>query len=301
MNLTQVLQLVAAQIKADAGQLVAYAYEYTGGGYDINPVNSKWPQGSLWGVEAQILYALVRHLKPEKVVEIGGWAGASAAALASAVKANGHGQVVSVDNQVGAMEHGSLFPVELQPYATLVRANGEDWLAAQPDHSIGLIFEDATHEAELVALLSSLALRKLVPGGLLVNHDAAHDFAYVGGGQRVNSDVGLAVRNGLAKANAYFTPYLAEPSDCGVAITVAPGISQKPEPEDMIGIDETLEGFPVHAGFAPSVGIAPIESALPYDSDGQEPSVDPQAPAETISEPPPDKPKAKRGRKPKAK
>lgn len=224
MKLNEALTLMAAQLKADPQKLMAFAAEDMLGGYDINEANRKFPMGSLWEPEGKILYALVRLLQPETVVEIGGWAGCSAAHLAAAVRANGHGHITSVDNGSEGMAHGHLLPDEFKSFVTLVNANGEDWLAAQPDHSIGLLFEDASHGTALVALLAKLALHKLEPGGVMVNHDAAHDFAFVGGGQRVNSPVGREVRDGLAQANVYFKPYLVEPSDCGVAITVIPGV-----------------------------------------------------------------------------
>lgn len=230
MKLNEVLTMMAAQVRADAQALIGFAAEDTLGGYDIDERNRKFPIGSLWEPEGKILYALVRWLKPDKVVEVGGWAGCSAAHMALAVKANGRGKVFSVDNWIGDSQgtvgagHGDLIPVELRQYVELVKADGRDWLDAQDDNSIGLVFEDADHSTELTAYLSRAALQKLEAGGVLVNHDAAHDFAIVGGGQRIGSTVGLEVRAGLEKAGLYFRPYLAEPSDCGVAITVKPGV-----------------------------------------------------------------------------
>lgn len=226
-ELNEVLQLIASQTKADAQQLIDFAAEDTIGGFHIDESQRKWPVGSLYEVEGQILYALIRYFKPESVVQIGGWAGCSAAHLALAVKANGVGHVTSVDNGGdGNTEHGNLLPAELQKYVTLIWANGEDWLAAQPDHSIGLLFEDASHATELVEKLARLAFTKIVPGGLMVNHDAAHDFAIVGGGQRIYSPVGVAIRDGLTRAGVYYRVYRAEPSDCGIALTVMPGARQ---------------------------------------------------------------------------
>jgi predicted O-methyltransferase YrrM len=227
-TLEQELERISAQIHANANDLIAYANEDQIGGFHIDETKRLWPMGSLYAEEGQMLYALIRWLKPDSVVQIGGWAGCSATHLAMAVKANGKGHVTSVDNGGdGNTEHGNLLPKELAEYVTLVWANGEDWLANQPDGSIGLMFEDASHATELVAKLSELALKKLQPGGLLVNHDAAHDFAIVGGGQKIASPVGRAVRDGLAMANAYFRIYRAEPSDCGLAITVKPQVTQQ--------------------------------------------------------------------------
>jgi hypothetical protein len=65
-----------------------------------------------------------------------------------AVKANGKGQIFSIDNEVGGMKHGKLLAREYQEFVTLIRANGEDWLAEQPDGSIGFMFEDADHSTD---------------------------------------------------------------------------------------------------------------------------------------------------------
>lgn len=249
-ELNEVLQLIASQTKADAQQLIDFASEDTIGGFHIDESQRKWPVGSLYEVEGKILYALIRYFKPESVVQIGGWAGCSAAHLALAVKANGVGHVTSVDNGGdGNNEHGNLLPAELQKYVTLIWANGEDWLAAQPDHSIGLLFEDASHATELVEKLARLAFTKIVPGGLMVNHDAAHDFAIVGGGQRIYSPVGVAIRDGLTRAGVYYRVYRAEPSDCGIALTVMPGAKVA---KSSIASD--------HLAALSQAGIAPVES-----------------------------------------
>lgn len=223
-TLHETLTLIAAQIKADAKELIAYAEEDQLGGYHWDAKLATFKQGSCFGVEGQTLYALVRHLKPEKVVEIGGWAGCSGSHLAAAVIKNGKGHVYSIDNEVGGQQHGADMPAAYREVSTLVRANGQDWLAAQPPNSIGFVFEDADHSTALTALLSHLALEALEPGGILANHDAGHDFAYDGLGRiSQTSTVGREVRDGLAQANAYFSVYRAEPSDCGLAITLKPG------------------------------------------------------------------------------
>lgn len=224
-ELNDILTLIAAQIKCEASELIAYAQEDNLGGYHWNPALSTFKQGSCFGVEGQMLYALVRHLKPDVVVEIGGWAGCSGAHLAAAVIKNGVGHVYSIDNEIGGQVHGADLPEAYKDVVTLIRANGQEWLIEQPDNYIGLLFEDADHSTALVAEISKIALRKLEQGGYLVNHDAAHDFAYDGNGAiSTHSMVGREVREGLALAGAYFRVYRAEPSDCGIALTVIPGV-----------------------------------------------------------------------------
>src|SRR6185369_14497583 len=99
-SLNEVLTMIAAQVKADPKALIEFAAEDKLGGYHINEALRTFAMGSCWGVEGQILYALVRWLKPKVIAEIGGWAGCSAAHLALAVKANGVGKIFSIDNEV---------------------------------------------------------------------------------------------------------------------------------------------------------------------------------------------------------
>lgn len=297
-TLEQSLEQIAAQIHCDPQQLIAFSNEDTLGGFHIVPELRKFPMGSAWGVELQTIYAIIRWLKPEKVVEIGGLSGASATHIAAAIKANGKGHLYSIDNGVLGAIHGELIPSDLRKYVTLVEANGEDWLATQEDESIGFVFEDAAHGRELVALLSRLSLQKLAPGGVLVNHDAGHDQYYDGNsftngmfnGAQGASDVGRNVRDGLADANVYFRVYRAEPSDCGLAITVKPKPVNKETvkheivqmPDGRFVESKEWANQPVSHGY--TVGNANIESVS-----------EPPAPKETEKP----APKKTRTRKPK--
>lgn len=264
MKLQEVLQLIAAQVHADPLELQGYAAEDSLGGHHVNPAYAEFPMGSIWQAEGKMLYALARWLKPDLIIEVGGLAGCGSSHLAAACKANGAGRVVSLDNGTLAGVHGSHIPNDLRPYVELIRANGEDWLMTQPEQSIGMIFEDATHETPLVALVSQIALRKLKPGGLLVNHDAAHDTFFDSNGEHYDSNqTGMKVRNGLAQAGALFNVYKAEPSDCGIALTVAPGEWVQSEPEDMVGTAETVEGWVASAGFAPMESDPPAKIKKP--------------------------------------
>jgi len=253
-DLNQVLTFISLQIGCDPQELIAYAGEDTLGGYHFDPVEARFPIGSLWGVEGQVLYALVRHLKPETVVEIGGWAGASASHLALAVQRNGSGKVISVDSYIGdsagtvGAAHGQLIPPALKTFVELVNADGRVWLAAQKAKSIGLIFEDADHSPDLVMELSRLALAKLKVGGYLVNHDAGHVQAYYPNGNVTPSPVGQNVQDGLSRAGANFRAYLAAPSDCGLAVTVKDSDATIEVPQPMTTQLETASqpgtGFP---------------------------------------------------------
>jgi predicted O-methyltransferase YrrM len=289
MILNDALTLIATQLKADPQALIAFAAEDTIGGYDVDESNRKFPQGSLWEPEGKILYALVRWLKPKVVAEIGGWVGCSASHLAMAVKANGQGHVFSVDSGVGGMTAGERLLPELREYVTFVREDGRTWLTTQAPESIGLLFEDADHSTQLVKEIAQLALPKLEIGGVMVNHDAAHDFAILGNGQRVHTTVGREVREGLEQAGVWFRPYLVEPSDCGLAITVKPGVKTA-QFEGIANIRESR---------APEL---PALNVLPQFEDtsgliSEVPAVIGNANIESLSEPPPLKPKSRTSKK----
>lgn len=265
MNLGETLTIIAEQIKCDASELIAYTQEDAIGGYHYNPVLKLFPAGSIWGVEGQILYALVRHLKPDKVVEIGGWAGASASHLAAAVKANGKGHVYSIDDgsEFSDFEHGYLILEYLRPYVTLIKDDGRVWLNKQEPQSIGLLFDDASHAASLIVELARLAMQKVYPTGILVNHDAMHDQAYLGDGTVIASTLGRQVRDALASANLNFTPYLTDPSDCGLAITVVPGVRNFDKQSEPKATEESINNRATYAQIVENMGgyLTPIGNA----------------------------------------
>lgn len=215
MNLDETLQLLALQIPVDPDKLSAFAAEDSIGGWDLD--NGGWPVGSLWSVEGKVLYALTRLLQPELVVEIGTHRGCSTTHFATALSINDKGEIVSLDTAGGV---GDLIPAQLFEHASLITDNGVNWLREQPDESIDIIYEDADHSAETSRDVAALAMQKLKPGGLLIVHDAAHDYAWLGDKTQVGSDVGETIRRGLTAAlgeNAYRV-YRTDPSDCGFAL-----------------------------------------------------------------------------------
>lgn len=216
MQLPEACYLIAAQLKVDGNQLIAYANEDMESGWDYNA--GRWPIGSLWRVEGQILYAITRMFKPQTVVEIGSFVGCSATHFGMALKANGGGRVYSVDNGAQGGSPGSLVPPDIKPFIEFIRADGVDWLLGKDDGSVGLVFEDADHSDKLTANVAGLCRAKLAPGGIEIIHDAAKDFAYVGNHEKVFSPTGANIRRGLQTAGVPFRSYLVDPSDCGFGI-----------------------------------------------------------------------------------
>lgn len=128
MNLTDALHQIADYAHLDADALIAYAAEDVQGGRGDGYDN--W---SIDADEGKVLFALVRALKPQQVIEIGVREGASTAHLLSAIDHNKAGLLDSYD----------------------VEANGkqgyDNWTFHQADAltvdfpSAEIVFEDSAH------------------------------------------------------------------------------------------------------------------------------------------------------------
>jgi predicted O-methyltransferase YrrM len=182
----------------NGAELYAYAMEDTDTGWDRGA--GRYPMGSLWQVEGQLLYALVRMTKPARVLELGTYYGASANHIASALLRNGTGTLDCVDIVTSA---GSMIDEVHQSVITLHYTDLVSYLQ-ETDTPYDFIFEDAEHTYALVRAAWENA--KLTPHGIMVSHDVLHE------------SVGENVRNGIAAAG--FTPFtcLIDPSDCGLAL-----------------------------------------------------------------------------------
>lgn len=308
MNLQDALQLLAMQLQLDPAELIRYAGEDTIGGYHWKADEQKWPMGSLFGVEGQILYALVRILKPAHVVEIGSLRGCSTAHLATALSVNGSGRLTAVDIAPDARDQ---FPKHLESVLTGVTADGLDWLTGQEDGSIDLLFEDSSHGTDMCAAVAELCKTKLAPGGVLVMHDAGHDLAFVGGGVQVPSAVGAEVRAGLDRAlGTAYRVYLAEPSDCGVAVWqrnfIAPAgwgmidAPEKPKREMITEDGERLEIIDDPAASGPQ-SVSVVEQAIGILTEALHDDESTEEKLKDFYPPTPPKPKRKPARKAKPK
>lgn len=147
---------------------------------------SKIP-GWLSGREGRLLYELAkRYDERGDVVEVGSFQGKSTAFLAQAVKENGKGRVVSIDPHLGethAVKGGPRFgetfgkfkknlrDLGLSKLVTPIRKTSREasksWKGA-----IAVLNVDALHEYEFAKEDLSLWLPYLVPGGVVICHDA---------------------------------------------------------------------------------------------------------------------------------
>jgi predicted O-methyltransferase YrrM len=191
------------EIGIEGSMLEAYAAQDQIGGVDTG-----WYNGSLWSAEGKVLYALARALNVQRAVEFGTWRGCSAThiaqALADAPRAE-RGLLECVDIWEGA---GGDIPDALRPYIRQTFLGMVEFAidAAKGGAQYELIFEDGPHDAESVSAIWTLAPTLLMPGGVIVSHDALHDSA------------GPHVRAGIEAAG--FAPVYVSVggSDCGLAV-----------------------------------------------------------------------------------
>lgn len=210
LTLTTALKGLTRSLGFDPQALIDYAVLDPHGGYHAD-YEDGFPTGSLWRVEGQVLYALVRALRPQNVLELGTWHGASATHLAQALEDNDYAVMDCVDNRAyGDITIGGMIPDELRSRIDIHHTSLEAYInrCGFESYSYDFIFEDAMHTVEQVEFVWKNANRLLSPGGIIVSHDAMHPIA------------GPIVREGIERAGyAERAQYvLIAPSDCGLAL-----------------------------------------------------------------------------------
>lgn len=205
MNLKQACNKIGAQLNIDGKQLYEYAISDDIGGYNSDPKASKWEIGSIWEVEGQILYGLVRILKPKMVINLGVHLGCSVTHIAQAMKDNEEGVLIAVDRVNWDIKK---LDKSLRPYVTFVNQDAVDYVKNDmPSRRVDMIFEDLSHDTGEIATIWEDAIKKVKNDALLINHDSEHHI------------VGDAVRASWALVNMQgVQSYLVEPSDCGLSI-----------------------------------------------------------------------------------
>lgn len=210
MNLYEALEQIADRYDLNADELKTYVDEDSIGGWHTAPDVARWPMGSLFGVEGAVLYALIRATKPLNVMNLGTFHGASAVHMAAALKRNGNpkARVYAVDKDLG-MFAAAPIPEDLREYIVPVEQDALEYLNGRWPAKVGLLYEDLSHEAELVESVWKIALKKANRDTWIVSHDASH---WV---------VGEWVRDGIEAAGVDLEDglnLLIEPSDCGLFV-----------------------------------------------------------------------------------
>lgn len=179
MLLNDALAAIAADFGLDAAALTTYAAEDRMGGFNHDVNARRWPTGSMWEVEGQFLYALVRAMRPCHVVEIGSWVGCSATHILEAMAVNdaedgSGGLLTSIDVDPGA---GRDIPLSLRQRWRFLRGAAQDVIPTAI-HSVDfgpvdIVFEDGPHDFEGTAAILA-AVRDHLSPRLVISHDGAH-------------------------------------------------------------------------------------------------------------------------------
>ena len=177
MNLNDALALIATELNLDTDRLIQYAAEDD---LPFRPTDES--QVSIYSYpfenDGRLLYALVRELKPLRVLEVGCNHGGSAAHIALALRTNVSGLLWTVDISKSATI--SNVPIDLQNRVRLYNEM-DAGLWMHPDHGIDtdviihapfdFIHEDSSHEPHVVHSVYH-CLPQLIPkGGVILSHD----------------------------------------------------------------------------------------------------------------------------------
>jgi predicted O-methyltransferase YrrM len=164
----------------------------------LTPGTGLWP-GSIYPGEGAFIYALVRALRPEVIVETGTANGFSTSYLLTALERNRTGRLVSIDlpftiDGAGGLQSivegtsidvhdsspippgkqsGWAIPDELRGRWELRLGDARDLLPAALDElgEIELFFHDSLHSREHMLFEFEVAWQRLAPGGVLVADD----------------------------------------------------------------------------------------------------------------------------------
>jgi len=129
---------------------------------------------------ALLLYALVRHAKPSLVIEVGVADGRSTQVILSALDANQHGRLVSLDvvEGVGAVVAGHpRWSLWIREQGRRANRHFDELLtrAGAPD----LFFHDGSHHYGAQYVDYQLAWQHMNTGGIFVSDDVDYSYAFI--------------------------------------------------------------------------------------------------------------------------
>ena len=187
------LKKLADDLGADVNLLRVYAAEDTIGG-----AGNDWSSSAISANEGKLIYAVIRYLYPEYVVEIGALNGCSASNILAALKMNDFGHLVSIDlNPLGCP---GIVP-GLSDKWTFIQGNAEncDWNVPRVD----LLLEDSDHTEQTTKICVQRGMD--LKAGFVFSHDA------------MNTESGAQVRKGLDAVLPRYTILNLEDSQRGLA------------------------------------------------------------------------------------
>lgn len=188
------------------------------------------------GDSADLLYGLVRSMKPEVCVEIGSARGKSACHIGMALKENGRGRLYAIDphqlttwNDIDAVDtletfRSNISALDLSEQVVMVRSTSEE-AARKWDRRIDLIFIDGDHSYEGVKRDWELFLPYIKPFGIVIFHDTIWDLTPDHPLALARPDMG--VPRFVEELRQLGYPVLTIDRDCGVSM-VQPKIGGQP-------------------------------------------------------------------------
>ncbi|MBB4682938.1 class I SAM-dependent methyltransferase [Amycolatopsis jiangsuensis] len=122
-------------------------------------------------VEAEITYLLLRHFRPEKVVEIGSLHGWSTSWILRALADNGTGRLITAD----LIDHATgTVPESLSAGRWEFRKGDAKTLTGDWRAEVGYLFVDADHRARFAKWYLAEVFPTLAPGTPVSVHDVFH-------------------------------------------------------------------------------------------------------------------------------
>lgn len=140
-----------------------------------------WVKGAILYQDAEILYTLMRLLKPQHIIELGAFQGLSTKILAMAVRENGIGRIISVDKTAPGKRvlrrrenllRSELLSKEDLEVVELVTRDVTRFMRGEKKRSVDFIFEDSSHLTETMVKLVPAILRALKPDGVVLFHNS---------------------------------------------------------------------------------------------------------------------------------
>jgi predicted O-methyltransferase YrrM len=192
------MRRVADKFDLEHGELLAYAEEDTIGGYHHDKEERTCERG-IWGVEGQVLYALIRAFKPSHVLEVGNTWGTSTQHICEALLRNGKGKLTTID--LGE------FKVPAR-YKKIAKAKVSDLFdfnyKAVP--RFDFVFEDGGHDGGAVTHVWEQFMKHAKKSAVIVSHDSEH------------FRLGPLVQSEIRQTNADYLSVAIAPADCGLAM-----------------------------------------------------------------------------------
>lgn len=196
-----VYEKVATYLDVDPSTLRAYATEDEIGGHQTG-----WIVGSIFASEGKLLYAILRIMQPEIVLEAGTFFGCSATHMLAALDANEMGTLHSIDPWEGA---GADIPKDRLTRWKFHAVDALDYFkkdARRFKKRPLIVFEDGPHGYEWTR--DALQTAKDINPDLIISHDILHHLAGPAVSQAWNEVFG----------EGNYITVLPEGSDCGFGL-----------------------------------------------------------------------------------